>query len=63
MARFDVYDQDGDPVALSDLPGTRLLAGAPDPDPVIVRNVVRATGEERWLLNRARRCATAAARC
>ncbi|MCW2985024.1 MAG: domain S-box protein [Conexibacter sp.] len=54
MARFDVYTEDGDPVALGDLPGTRLLAGdAADPEPVIVRNVVRATGEERWLLNKA----------
>src|SRR4051812_25346693 len=53
MGRFDVYSEEGDPVALSDLPGTRLLAGELEPAPVIVRNVVRATGEERWLLNKA----------
>src|SRR4051812_16800823 len=53
MGRFDVYSEEGDPVALSDLPGTRLLAGELEPAPVIVRNVVQATGEERWLLNKA----------
>jgi PAS domain S-box-containing protein len=53
MERFDVYTEDGDPVVLEDLPGTRLLGGEPNPEPVVVRNVVRATGEERWLLNRA----------
>jgi len=30
----------------------RLLAGEPDPGPLLVRNVIRATGEERWLLHR-----------
>jgi serine phosphatase RsbU (regulator of sigma subunit)/PAS domain-containing protein len=53
MQRFDVYTEDGDPVVLEDLPGTRLLAGERSPEPVVVRNVVKETGEERWLLNRA----------
>jgi len=53
MALFDVYTEEGDPVALADLPGTRVLRGEPAPPPLLVRNVVRATGEERWLLNKA----------
>jgi PAS domain-containing protein len=53
MDRFDVYDEHGAPVALTDLPGARLLAGEPDPSPVVVRSVIRRSGRERWLLNRA----------
>jgi GAF domain-containing protein len=53
MARFDVYTEDGQPVDLADLAGTRLLRGETDPAPMIVRNIVKETGEERWLLNKA----------
>ena len=52
MARFAVYDEDGRPVSLEDLPGARAIAGESDIAPMLVRNVVRATGEERWLLNK-----------
>jgi PAS domain S-box-containing protein len=52
MRRFEVYDEDGAPVALEQLPGARARAGEPDPAPMLVRNVVKATGEERWLLNK-----------
>jgi GAF domain-containing protein/anti-sigma regulatory factor (Ser/Thr protein kinase) len=52
MDRFDVYDEAGDPVLLEDLPGARVRAGASDVEPMLVRNVVKATGEERWLLNK-----------
>jgi PAS domain S-box-containing protein len=51
MARFDVYDEDGAPVSLERLPGSRVRLGE-DPEPMLVRNVVKATGEERWLLNK-----------
>lgn len=54
MGRFEVYTEDGDPLDLADMPGTRLLRGEPAPPAVVVRNVVKATGEERWLLNKAR---------
>jgi serine phosphatase RsbU (regulator of sigma subunit) len=54
MSRFDVYSEAGDPINLADLPGTRLLAGSPSSPPIIVRNVIKATGEERWLLNKVR---------
>jgi PAS domain S-box-containing protein len=50
--RFVVFDEHGAPLSLSDLPHTRLLAGEPDPPPLLVRSVLRATGEERWLLLR-----------
>ncbi len=53
MARFDVYTEAGDPVALTDLPGTRLLTGETAPAAMTVRNVIKETGEERWLLNKA----------
>lgn len=54
MDRFEVYTEDGGIVPLEDLPGTRVLRGEPDPPPVLVRNIVKSTGEERWLLNSAR---------
>jgi PAS domain S-box-containing protein len=53
MARFDVYAEDGRPVDIMGLAGTRLLLGESAPQPMVVRNVVKATGEERWLLNKA----------
>jgi PAS domain-containing protein len=52
MRRFEVYDEHGEPVALEDLPGSRVRAGELAPAPLLVRNVVKATGEERWLLNK-----------
>ena len=52
MDRFDVYDEDGVPVSIERLPGPRVRAGERDVEPMLVRNVVKATGEERWLLNK-----------
>jgi GAF domain-containing protein len=51
MDRFEVYTEDGAPISLGDLPGTRVLRGDANPSPILVRNIVKATGEERWLLN------------
>ena len=51
-AAFAIYDEAGAPVPLSAMPAFRALAGEADPAPLLVRNVVRATGEERWLLNK-----------
>jgi PAS domain S-box-containing protein len=51
MERFLVFDEDGRELGLESMPGRRLLAGE-DPEPLLVRNVVRATGEERWLIVR-----------
>ena len=52
MARFAVYDEEGVALALEDFPGSRLRRGECDAPPMLVRNVVRATGEERWLLQK-----------
>ena len=54
--RFAIYDEAGAPVrALRDarLPGAGGRGGTPPP--LLVRNVVKATGEERWLLNKVTR--------
>jgi len=51
MPRFLVLDEQGRELGLKDMPGRRLLAGG-RPDPLVVRNIVRATGEERWLVVR-----------
>jgi PAS domain S-box-containing protein len=53
MALFEAYDEDGRPVLLDQLPGARAWNLDRDPEPMIVRNVVRATGEQRWLLSKA----------
>src|SRR6185312_11496049 len=53
LAMFEVYDEDGRPVLLDQLPGVRAWNLPTDPEPMIVRNVVRTTGEQRWLLSKA----------
>jgi PAS domain S-box-containing protein len=53
MDLFDAFDEDGEPIALEDLPGARAWSARTDPEPMVVRNVVRATGAERWLLSKA----------
>ena len=52
MALFDVFDEAGRSLRLADLPAARAARGEV-PEPLLVRNVIRATGEERWLLNKA----------
>ncbi len=51
MPRFQVLDEQGRELDLESMPGRRLFAGE-DPKPLLVRNIVRATGEERWLVVR-----------
>ena len=51
MPRFQVLDEQGSELDLESMPGRRLFAGE-DPQPLLVRNIVRATGEERWLMVR-----------
>ena len=55
MDRFAVFDEEGRPLDRTQLPGYRLLTGEHEVPPLLVRNVVRATGEERWLRNKATR--------
>jgi PAS domain S-box-containing protein len=50
-ARFLICDEHGRELDLQDMPGRRLFAGE-RPEPLLVRNIVRATGEERWLVVR-----------
>jgi serine phosphatase RsbU (regulator of sigma subunit)/PAS domain-containing protein len=52
MPRFRVFDEQGRELDLEHMPGRRLFAGE-RPEPLLVRNVVRATGEERWIIVRA----------
>ena len=51
MARFMVTDERGRELTLEEMPARRLLRGE-SAEPLLVRNVVRATGEERWLIVR-----------
>jgi PAS domain S-box-containing protein len=51
MERFLVLDEQGHELNLERMPGRRLFAGEPA-QPLLVRNIVRATGEERWLIVR-----------
>jgi serine phosphatase RsbU (regulator of sigma subunit)/PAS domain-containing protein len=51
-ARYGIYDEAGRPYDYRDLPAFRALAGEEHPEAKLVRNVVLATGEERWLLNK-----------
>jgi serine phosphatase RsbU (regulator of sigma subunit) len=48
MARFRVLDEHGEELDLSRMPARRLFRGEAV-GPLLVRNIVRATGEERWL--------------
>jgi PAS domain S-box-containing protein len=51
MARFLVLDEQGHELDLEAMPARRLFRGEPG-EPLLVRNIVRATGEERWLIVR-----------
>ncbi len=52
MAHFLVLDEQGTELDLESMPGRRLFAGK-HPEPLLVRNIVRASGEERWIVARA----------
>ena len=51
-ARFLLLDEHGDPIDLQEFPAFKALRGEDRPAPILVRNIVRATGEDRWLLNK-----------
>jgi PAS domain S-box-containing protein len=51
MPRFLVLDEHGRELDLDSMPGRRLFTGE-RVEPLLVRNIVRATGEERWLIVR-----------
>lgn len=51
MDRFLVLDEDGRELDLHEMPSRKLLRGEAA-EPLLVRSIVRATGEERWLVVR-----------
>jgi PAS domain S-box-containing protein len=51
MPRFIVQDEQGRELDLENMPARQLFRGE-QPEPLLVRNIVRATGEERWLIVR-----------
>jgi serine phosphatase RsbU (regulator of sigma subunit)/PAS domain-containing protein len=51
-ARFEMFDESGKPMELDDFPAFKALRGDDRPAPVLVHSIVRATGEERWLMNK-----------
>jgi PAS domain S-box-containing protein len=51
MARYDAFDERGRRLVLEDLPTTQAKRGE-HPAPLLVRNIVRSTGAERWLLHK-----------
>lgn len=52
MALYDVFDEHGRRLSLTDLPSA-IAARGERPGPALVLNVIRATGEQRWLLHKA----------
>lgn len=51
MPRFLVFDELGNELDLDAMPGRRLFRGE-HARPLLVRNIVRASGEERWIVVR-----------
>jgi PAS domain S-box-containing protein len=49
----EYFNEDGTPMAPDDFPTSRALRGE-DPGPVLIRAVIRKTGEERWRLTKSR---------
>jgi PAS domain S-box-containing protein len=52
LSRFVALDENGQPFDYANLPGRDALAGE-TPEPVLMRSISRATGEERWMLVKA----------
>ncbi len=52
MAYWEAADEEGRGLALHDLPSARALQGQ-RPEPMLVRNVSRASGRVRWLMHKA----------
>jgi PAS domain S-box-containing protein len=52
VGRFDLFDEDGEPLPVDRLPGRRAVKGE-NPEPMVIRHRNRETGEERWSLIKA----------
>src|SRR5690606_6115926 len=53
VGRFVSVLEDGRPMTLDDLPGRKLLLGEEEVDPLVVRSVDKATGQEHWRVTKA----------
>ena len=63
LDRFVALDEEGRPIDFGAAAGTRGAAPARAPDPVLMRSISKATGDDRWMLVKAtRRSATTRAR-
>jgi serine phosphatase RsbU (regulator of sigma subunit)/PAS domain-containing protein len=50
VARFEFFDEDGEPFPVERLPGRQALAGNPAPEPALTRFRLRGgSGPERWM--------------
>jgi PAS domain S-box-containing protein len=52
MGPYEVHGEDGQEIRMEDLPSVKLLRGE-QPEPLLLRSVHRATGEELWALLKA----------
>jgi PAS domain S-box-containing protein len=52
VEQFESFNEDGTPLRVDQFPGRRVLAGE-TPEPLLIRAIHRASGEERWRLTRA----------
>lgn len=53
LGPWNIADEHGRPVCMEDLPSVKVLAGE-DPEPMLLRYVHRDSGEERWVVLKAR---------
>ena len=53
MEGHEVWSEDGRGVRMDDLPSVRLLGGEESPEPMLLRTIEKATGEEHWMLLKA----------
>jgi serine phosphatase RsbU (regulator of sigma subunit) len=51
VSRFAVFDEHGNELGVEAMPDRRLFAGE-SVEPLLVRNIVRGSGEERWIVVR-----------
>jgi PAS domain S-box-containing protein len=51
MVRFRAFDETGRELGPEHMPRARMFAGA-EPEPLLLRTILRETGEERWLIAR-----------
>jgi PAS domain S-box-containing protein len=53
MEPYDTTDELGNEIHMDDLPSVQLLRGEENPEPLLMRSVGRASGEESWVLLKA----------